>query len=118
LNKILTSLHLDNSEFSSSLKIFSKFENLKTLKIENNYFFGSLEPLKNLVKLIYLNISNTNIDSGLEYLPNDIYYFACSFDHHKRKGNKVGIIERELVKVGAGKINISTGENFSSLLKL
>jgi len=39
-------------------------------------FNGSLRPLRNLSKLKTLHIENTNIDSGLEYLPENINHFG------------------------------------------
>lgn len=66
-----------------TLSIFSHLVNLKELKVGNcdekkiqqgiyNQLSGSLKPLKNLRKLSYLDISNTDIDSGMEYLSDDL----------------------------------------------
>ncbi|CAI2169544.1 17491_t:CDS:10 [Funneliformis geosporum] len=76
----LKTLELSNNSFSQSdLSPFSKFVNLENLYLSTtneekikqgdyNEFCGSLEPLKDLTKLRILDISNTDIDSGVEYL--------------------------------------------------
>jgi len=88
--KQLTYLYAENNNFlSQNCSIFRKCIDLKELKIGNhdqikisqgiyNRFTGSLEPLQGLSKLEYLDISNTDIDSGLEYLSENIEKFDCS----------------------------------------
>ena len=84
----LTGLKLDNclklkeldcsvNKIQQDLSFLSSLVNLEKLNISSNHFFGSLEPLQNLSKLKELYINNTDIDSGLEYLPDNIENFSC-----------------------------------------
>jgi len=84
----------DNNFLSADLTPFAPLINLKKLWIGNNQFCGSLEPLKNMNKLEDLNIDNTDLDSGLEYLPNNLKEFWCSAS--QRKDARVKFIEQEL----------------------
>jgi len=61
---------------------------LEELSLANNKFFGSLEPLKNLTKLKKLDISGTDIDSGLEYLPENLK-MICSSDTKNPKSTSL-----------------------------
>jgi len=85
----LEGISIEGNNFPlSDLTPFSRFVNLKKLYLGNldekkinqniyNRFYGSLEPLKSLTKLEFLSIRSTDIDSGLEYLPNNIEEFHC-----------------------------------------
>jgi len=102
--KKLTTLRLDKNNFSiQDLNYFREFINLEDLNINNNRFVGTLEPLKDLTKLRYLHIENTDLDSGLEYLPNNIALFYCS---------TVKMLGQELRQHGEPE-----GNEFSKLLK-
>ena len=80
----ITELNLKNNNLvEQDLSAFQSLTNLKYLWIGNdnqekikkgiyNHFTGSLEPLKNLTKLRYLNIDNTDLNSGTEYLPDNL----------------------------------------------
>ena len=57
--------------------------NLENLDLRRNNFAGSLEYLKGMSKLKKLVISDTDLDSGLEYLPDNIEYFYCSSSRGK-----------------------------------
>ncbi|RHZ36028.1 hypothetical protein [endosymbiont GvMRE of Glomus versiforme] len=75
----LTWLSVTDNNFSKQdLPLFSYSVNLKTLYIDNNSFSGSLKPLRNMSSLNYLNIKNTDIDSGLEYLPENLTSLYCN----------------------------------------
>src|SRR5947209_19733438 len=86
---------INNNFLEQDLSVFSRFVNLEYLGVGNynnqekikqdtyNRFEGSLKPLKNLVKLETLTISNTDIDSGLEYLPDNLKDFYCLADLRK-----------------------------------
>jgi len=77
-------LGINNNNLSKQdLAIFSRLINLGNLFAHNdnqekinqgiyNRFYGSLEHLKDLNKLVNLDISNTDINSGLEYLSENI----------------------------------------------
>nr|CAG8653365.1 2898_t:CDS:2 [Entrophospora candida] len=114
-NKNLEELSIMNNNFvKQDLSFLSHLINLKKLYLGNtnidyllkerveqgvyNNFIGSLEPLKNLNKLEKLDIKNTDIDSGLEYLPDNVKEFSCSADG--REGAKVGKIYEELIIYG------------------
>jgi len=100
----LTSLYLNSNNLSTQdLNYFREFINLEDLNINNNRFVGTLEPLKDLTKLRYLHIENTDLDSGLEYLPNNIALFYCS---------TVKMLGQELRQHGEPE-----GNEFSKLLK-
>ncbi|WNE40522.1 MAG: hypothetical protein GBAus27B_000589 [Mycoplasmataceae bacterium] len=80
----LTHLSIHSNNFSEQdLSFLSQFTKLENLFIDNNdqkkfdsgiynRFAGSLEPLRDLENLGYLNIANTDIDSGLEFLPDNV----------------------------------------------
>ncbi|CAI2190883.1 10940_t:CDS:2, partial [Funneliformis geosporum] len=89
-------LNLSRNNFPNTqdLSIFSYLINLTNLNLGGdnqekinqgiyNRFTGSLEPLKNMNKLEWLSIGNTDLDSGLEYLPESIKYFNCSFEQRE-----------------------------------
>jgi Leucine-rich repeat (LRR) protein len=85
----LKRLHIDDNNFSKQdLTAFSKFFNLEELDLGTNNkkritkdiynrFCGSLEPLKNMKNLSNLDIRSTDIDSGLEYLPENLQKIHC-----------------------------------------
>ncbi|CAI2200543.1 18724_t:CDS:2, partial [Funneliformis geosporum] len=79
----LTYLNVRDNNITSDLTPFSKFVNLEGLYLNNNNFFGSLKPLGGLDKLNWLDIRDTDINSGLEYLPDNVEYFYCSADERK-----------------------------------
>jgi Leucine-rich repeat (LRR) protein len=73
-----------NRLLNQDLSVFSEFENLETLRlgwnadgVKSSNLRGSLEPLKNLTNLKYLDISGTDIDSGLEFLPENLETLVC-----------------------------------------
>jgi len=55
-----------------------------------------LKPLEYLTKLKRLHIKNTDIDSGVEYLPNNIHQIHCSSE--ERPSSKVAKISEQLEK--------------------
>lgn len=74
----LTWLDISNNNFPmQNLSVFSKFNNLETLRIGKSRFFGSLEFLKNCQKLKSLFIINNSLDPDLEYLPESLEEFYC-----------------------------------------
>jgi len=80
----LAELDLSNNNFPDQDSSFlSHLVNLKKLYLGNNKFKGSLELLKEMSKLKELIISDTDIDSGLEYLPQNVENFRCSADVRK-----------------------------------
>jgi len=119
-SKELKILDIRNSVLSEQdLSSFGQFKNLETLLIGNdgdwvtsgyyNRFHGSLKPLQSLTKLKKLIISNTDIDSGLEYLPKNVWDFHYAAD--KRKDSKVKIIEEQLTPFG-GDLELWREANF------
>ncbi|CAI2180950.1 14915_t:CDS:2 [Funneliformis geosporum] len=101
----LISLSISNNSFpKQDLSVFSKFTNLQYLGIGNdnemfnndtyNRFYGSLDPLKSLTKLDCLEINNTDVDSGLEYLSDNIQTICCHFGF--RPESKVRKIAEQL----------------------
>ncbi|MCE8162871.1 MAG: leucine-rich repeat domain-containing protein [Candidatus Moeniiplasma glomeromycotorum] len=90
----LTILDLSNNNITQDLTIFSRFKNLGHLEINNNPFLGSLEFLSQCEKLEYLNISDTNINSGAEYLPNNLK--TIHFSTKKKPNSKVKDIKKQL----------------------
>ncbi|CAH1761991.1 10020_t:CDS:2 [Entrophospora sp. SA101] len=74
----ITSLDLSNFELDlrdnqfTDLTFLGHLENLEEVWLNNNPLSGGLEPLKNCQKLEKLEIENTNINSGLEYLPENL----------------------------------------------
>jgi diadenosine tetraphosphate (Ap4A) HIT family hydrolase/ATP-dependent Lon protease len=104
----LKTLWLSGNSIHNDLTIFTRFVNLETLGLETqnysenfikekgNKFYGSLEILKDLTKLKELYLSNTDIDSGLEYLPENVEEIHCS--RQKRPESRIRKIEKELKK--------------------
>jgi len=94
----------DNNFVKQDLSFLSHLTNLKFLELGNdnarrikrglyNQFAGSLEPLKGLTKLEKLNINNTDLDSGLEYLGDNVS-LHCSPE--KRSSSQVKKIEEQV----------------------
>jgi Leucine-rich repeat (LRR) protein len=88
----LTELDISNNNLSETdITVFSSLINLVNLRIgskdesvlngQRNKFYGSLSSLQNLTKLKSLGISNTDIDSGLEYLSENLeeFYYSSFF---------------------------------------
>ncbi|MCE8163292.1 MAG: hypothetical protein I3273_03890 [Candidatus Moeniiplasma glomeromycotorum] len=82
-------LWLQGNNFHQDLSFLSGAVNLEILALgswlftkKSNKFYGSLEPLKEMKKLKSLDIVDTDIDSGLEYLPENIS-FHCSTSYRK-----------------------------------
>lgn len=92
-NKLID-LRINDNNFVQDLSFLSHLVNLKELYLGDNCFYGSLESLKNLTKLRELDIRNTDIDSGVEYLPDDIEKIDCS--SKERPESKVKKIEQYL----------------------
>lgn len=79
----------DNNFPSQGLSFLAPYKNLEMLDLGNNSneervkkgiynrFCGSLEPLKEMNNLWSLGIKGTDIDSGLEYLPENLQRFNC-----------------------------------------
>lgn len=84
----LKKLNLSNNKFEQDLSFLAELTELEELSLANNKFFGSLEPLKNLTKLKKLDISGTDIDSGLEYLPENLK-MICSSDTKNPKSTSL-----------------------------
>ena len=115
-------LLIANNNFSASdLTSFARFTNLQNLglgnwfKEYNNRFSGSLEPLKKLTSLEDLDIAGTDIDSGLEYLSENIQVFYC-FTSEKLE-SKAELIAKELRKYGESEKDDDGDENFANSLK-
>lgn len=70
-------LGLRDNLFQSNLNIFSNFVNLRKLYIGQNNFVGSLSFLAELTKLEEIHLFHTEIDSGLEFLPDEIKRIYC-----------------------------------------
>ncbi|WNE40890.1 MAG: hypothetical protein mread185_000347 [Mycoplasmataceae bacterium] len=94
-NKIRVLMLHNNNLSRRSLSLFGSFINLETLRVgnelpkeKNNDFFGSLRYLRYLKNLKRLDIQSTNIDSGLEYLPENIEEIWCSLRGDYSKGVK------------------------------
>ncbi|KLL03283.1 MAG: ankyrin repeat protein [Mycoplasmataceae bacterium CE_OT135] len=95
-------LNLANNNFAEQdLSFLEEFTELEELSIANNKIIGSLESLKSMTKLKRLDISDTDIDSGLEYLPENLEEINCSFG--MREDSKVKNIERVLENCGIKK---------------
>jgi hypothetical protein len=95
----LKKLDLSGNDFNQNLSFLKEAVGLEDLYLYNNRFTGSLEPLKEMERLEHLVITDTDLDSGLEYLPNNIknFYYSTS---EKRPESKVKAIEQELKKFG------------------
>jgi Leucine-rich repeat (LRR) protein len=109
-NESLEHLDIRNNNFrEQDLSFLSYLTRLKKLELGNddqerieqniyNHFLGSLKYLQNLDKLEELNISNSDIDSGLEFLADNIKKFNCSAD--KRSNSKVKVVIEKLKSFG------------------
>ena len=78
---------------SRNLSFLSKFPNLETLELNDNHcLFGSFKPLQNMHKLENLWIANIGIETGLEYLPENLKWV----NFYKQEEEKKGKIWQEL----------------------
>ncbi|CAJ0748977.1 12487_t:CDS:2 [Entrophospora sp. SA101] len=72
-NNKLIRLYMSNNDFlRQDIAIFSKFISLEELRASGNNFYGNLQSLKNLKKLKNLIVADTEVDSGFEYLPDNL----------------------------------------------
>jgi Leucine-rich repeat (LRR) protein len=84
----LNYLNISNNNFKAQdLSFLSKLTNLKKLFIGGNKFYGSLFFLKEINNLKELDISDTDIESGIEYLPENLEKIYCKIE---KKGGGVG----------------------------
>ena len=122
----LEMLNISSNNISDSNLIpFQNFVNLKHLGLGNwykeiidqgiyNYFNGSLEPLKNLINLEELDLAGTDVDSGWEYLPENLqilYLFA-----KESPESKVKFIVEDLRQYGETTKDKHEDNNFGILL--
>jgi hypothetical protein len=68
----LEELSIAQAGFNGNLDSLRNLVKLRRLDLSKNRVIGSLEPLENLEELKFLDISETDIDSGLEYLPENL----------------------------------------------
>lgn len=136
--KKLTYLDIrENNIKLTDLICFSRFINLETLNIGSligclgpderkrfeqgiyNRFHGSLKPLQGLKKLKKLSIANTDIDSGLEYLTENLEEIETktNFFEIDRKDAKVENIHKALEPYG-GDVEKWMDENIDLVRKV
>jgi len=93
--KNLTYLDVSSNDISQDLSFLSKFKNLEKIALSNTRFYGTLEALKKLNKLKWLDISDTDVDSGLEYLPDNVEVIHCYERKRLREGDRFLILRKE-----------------------
>jgi len=112
----MTYLDISNNNLpEQDLSVFSTLNNLEVLKIGNdswrskikqgiyNRFYGSLKPLENLTKLRLLNINSTDLNSGVEYLPDNLGgSYKIFFSDDKRPESKIQEIKWHLNLFASG----------------
>jgi hypothetical protein len=106
----LTELSVSNNNIQpTDIEIFSKFVNLTKLRIgtskdglekgKKNKFHGSLKSLQNLNKLEELDIESADIDSGLEYLPENLLK-SITQENNKKKAETTSTANTTEIEVG------------------
>ncbi|CAG8495025.1 25214_t:CDS:10 [Racocetra persica] len=125
-NKELEDLNLAGNNFSEDLSFLTHLTKLESLKLGDGSFFGliiknkdirnrfvgSLEYLKNMNNLRTLDISNTDLESGLEYLPDNLKKIICAYE----KSDGCAKIAKQLKKYKI-KDNLDSDEELEKLFK-
>jgi Leucine-rich repeat (LRR) protein len=84
--KKITELNITGNNFNRhDLSFLEIFKNLIELHLSDNNFYGSLKSLRNMYNLEKLSISDTDIDSGLEYLSENLKEVYCSNEDETTK---------------------------------